>query len=104
LSRGAELREKWRMIPADTEVLITHCPPHGILDEVTHKNWTEHTGCEELRRRVEETARLGSLKLHVFGHIHCGYGTHEEFGVKFVNASNCDEAYEPSQPPMVVEL
>lgn len=104
LNRGPELAEKWRLIHDDTDVLITHGPPFGILDEVPKKYWTEHTGCEELRKKVESLSRGGRLKLHIFGHIHCGYGTHEEFGVKFVNASNCDESYEPRQPPIVVEI
>ena len=34
LQRGAPLREKWDRIPAATDVLITHGPPHGILDRV----------------------------------------------------------------------
>ena len=104
LNRGGELAEKWKLIPADIDILITHGPPNGILDEVPRKYWVENTGCEELRKRVEEISVLGRLKLHVFGHIHCGYGQTEKFGVKFVNASNCDESYEPSQPPIVIEL
>lgn len=104
LNRGAEMAEKWKMIPDDTDILITHGPPFGILDEVPKKYWVENTGCAELRNRVEDLANIGRLKLHIFGHIHCGYGTHNEFGVKFVNASNCDESYEPNQSPIVVEI
>ena len=100
LNRGAELAEKWKLIPDDTDILITHGPPNGILDEVPRKFFVENTGCEELRKRVE----IVRPKLHVFGHIHCGYGQAENFGVKFVNASNCDEEYQPSQPPIVVDL
>ncbi len=37
LNRGAELAEKWKLIPGDTDVLITHGPPFGILDEVPRK-------------------------------------------------------------------
>ena len=104
LNRGAEIAEKWKLIPDDIDILITHGPPNGILDLVPRKGWDENTGCEELRKRVEEIAKLGRLKLHIFGHIHCGYGTLEEFGVRFVNASNCDESYQPSQPPIVIDL
>ena len=104
LNRGPEIAEKWELIPDDIDILITHGPPNGILDLVPRKGWDENTGCEELRKRVEEIAKLGRLKLHIFGHIHCGYGVHEEFGVRFVNASNCDESYEPSQPPIVIDL
>ena len=100
LNRGRELAEKWKLIPEDTDVLITHGPPFGILDEVPKKYWIENTGCEELIKRVEKVRP----KLHVFGHIHCGYGTAENFGVKFINASNCDESYEPTNAPIVIDL
>jgi len=104
LNRGAEMAEKWKLIPNDIDILITHGPPNGILDEVPRKYFVENTGCEELRKKVEEISAFGKLKLHVFGHIHCGYGVREEFGIKFVNASTCDESYNPTQPPIVVEL
>ena len=100
LMRGAELAEKWNLIPDETDVLITHGPPFGILDEVPRQYFIENTGCEELRKRVETI----KPKLHIFGHIHCGYGTTEKFGVKFVNASNCDESYEPTNAPVVIDL
>lgn len=104
LNRGPEIAEKWKLIPDDIDVLITHGPPNGILDAVPRQWGIENTGCEELRKRVEEIAVLGRLKLHIFGHIHCGYGATEELGVKFVNGSNCDEQYRPTQPPIVVEI
>lgn len=97
LNRGAEIRAKWRLIPADTNVLITHGPPHGILDETPAG---DRAGCEELLARVREI----KLKLHVFGHIHNGYGEAEKFGVRFVNASVCDEYYEPTNAPVVIDL
>lgn len=97
LNRGAEMAEKWKSIPFDTDILITHGPPFGILDETPRGDFA---GCEELRKRVEEVRP----KLHVFGHIHHGHGQTEKFGVKFVNASSCDERYEPTQPPITVEL
>ena len=104
LNRGAELAEKWSEIPDDTDILVTHGPPKGILDQVETRFGASNEGCEELRTRVEGVAAKGRLKLHVFGHIHSGYGVHEEFGVKFVNASICDEEYRPTQPPIVIDL
>lgn len=100
LNRGAELAEKWELIPEDTDVLITHGPPNGILDEVPRLYSIENTGCEELRKRVE----IVRPKLHIFGHIHCGYGQIEDFGVKFINAANCDEEYNATNAPVVVDL
>ncbi len=102
LDRGFELAEKWKLIPDDTDILITHGPPHGILDEVPRFYGVEKTGCEELLKRVKELAR-NNLKLHIFGHIHSGYGQVEKFGVNFINASNLDEQYLPKQPPIVFD-
>ncbi len=104
LMRGKELAEKWKLIPDDVDILITHGPPNGILDEVPREWGIDYTGCEELRKRVEDIAAFGRLKLHVFGHIHCGYGIDERFGITFVNASNCDEQYHPVQPPIVIDI
>ena len=103
LERGEEIAEKWRKIPDDTQILITHGPPKGILDQVPRRNWWEKAGCEELRKRVEALA-AERLRLHIFGHIHSGYGQTNDFGVNFVNASTCDEEYEPTQPPIIVDF
>jgi Icc-related predicted phosphoesterase len=113
LRRGTELAEKWRLIPNDTNVLITHGPPYGILDEAPRGSLpNENVGCEDLRGRIEELVSFDRLKLHIFGHIHFCYGVTEKFGemfnrkegVKFVNASNCDESYAPINPPIVFDL
>ena len=97
LNRGGEMAEKWKLIPNEVDILITHGPPFGILDETPRGDFA---GCEELRKRVEEIRP----QLHVFGHIHFGYGETEKFGVRFVNASNCDEDYLPTNLPIVVDL
>ncbi len=102
--RGAEIAAKWQLIPEDIDILITHGPPHKILDEVKTRFGIENGGCEDLRRRVQEIAKLGRLKLHVFGHFHYSYGVAEDFGVRFVNASSCDEEYAPVQMPVIVEV
>jgi Icc-related predicted phosphoesterase len=97
LQRGPALREKWALIPEGTDVLITHGPPFGILD------WTargERVGCEDLL----EAVRRVKPRLHVFGHIHEGYGEHEQDGTRFVNASICTEAYQPTNAPIVVDV
>lgn len=97
LQRGPALREKWALIPAGTDVLITHGPPLGVLDSTSRG---ESVGCEEL---LEATRRVRP-KLHVFGHIHEGYGEHVEAGTRFVNASICTVEYEPTNAPIVVDL
>jgi predicted phosphodiesterase len=98
LPRGPELARKWKAIPSDTHVLITHGPPYGILD-LTSRG--EHVGSEELMRELD--LRL-TPKVHVFGHIHEGYGTFTSRGTKFINACSCTEFYEPTNAPVVVDI
>ncbi len=88
----------WDLIPDDVEVLITHGPPEGILSET----WDgTDAGCKELKKRVCE---LEKLKLHVFGHIHEGYGQMEWEQKLFVNAAVCTLQYKPTNPVQVVEI
>lgn len=104
LRRGPEMAAKWAKIPDDTSILITHGPPHGILDEVPRQFGHSAEGCEDLRKRVDQLVEGGKLKLHIFGHIHCGYGINEQSEVKFINACTCDESYLPTNPPIVVDI
>jgi Icc-related predicted phosphoesterase len=97
LERGPELKEKWDLIDIDTDVLITHGPPYGYLDKTMG---SEHVGCGELIKAVHRI----QPKLHVFGHIHCGYGIDKEGSTIMVNASSCTERYDPHNEPLVVEI
>lgn len=107
LDRGPDLKEKWDLIPEDTNVLITHSPPMGILDYVERFNGKkceyelEHVGCEELYSRV---STLSNLKLHVFGHLHLAYGQIRIENTLFVNAAVCTEQYKPTNKPIIVEI
>ena len=100
--RGDELKNKWDMIPDDTDVLITHGPPNEIRDFVS--NWRQgdmNVGCELLRYQLEN--RLKPI-LHIFGHIHGAYGAALIKDTLYVNAATCTERYIPSNKPIVVEL
>jgi Icc-related predicted phosphoesterase len=99
LDRGPAIKKKWDLIPAGTDVLITHGPPWGVLDRTSGG---ERAGCEELLLAVQRVRP----RLHVFGHIHEAYGRHYDvlLGTTFVNASCCDLQYRPVQPPIVVDL
>ncbi|MGP6158671.1 MAG: metallophosphatase domain-containing protein [Vulcanimicrobiaceae bacterium] len=96
LDRGPALAAKWALIPPGTEILITHGPPHGVLDEARG----EHVGDEDLLRRVAQLAP----RVHLFGHIHEGYGRLERDGTTFVNASICTARYEPRNVPIVLDV
>lgn len=106
------LISKFAKIPDDTNVLITHGPPEGVLDVGPAGN-AYHIGSSELRDRVRE---LGDLRLHCFGHIHHGYGRLDHPGghtwaplnnkppLISVNAAICTEEYEATNKPIVVEI
>jgi predicted phosphohydrolase len=97
LPRGPELARKWALIPDATDILVTHGPPHRILDRTASG---EDVGCEDLRAAI---ARVRP-RVHAFGHIHEGYGTASVDGTLFVNASICTLAYRPTNPAIVIDL
>jgi predicted phosphohydrolase len=97
---GDVLKSKWDEIPNDTDILITHGPPHGIRDFVVERSGTIQVGCELLRERVNVLKPL----LHVFGHIHGAYGAAYIGETSFANASICTERYEPINKPLVFDL
>ena len=98
VARGAAIRRYWQMIPKGTDVLVTHGPPFGVLDQ-SHPS-TAHLGCEELAKAVERV----KPRLNIFGHIHGGHGQMAANGTRFVNASVVNEAYRLVQEPWVVEI
>jgi len=78
--RGAAIRKHWDRIPEDTDVLITHEAPYVTLDKPHILG--KHSGFQNL---------LGALlrvmpKLHVFGHIHGGYGRESAWNVTWSTA------------------
>ncbi|KAI0048207.1 Metallo-dependent phosphatase [Auriscalpium vulgare] len=58
----------YQRIPHDTDILLTHTPPHRILDLASKG---VHAGCPYLS---DALAGLPDCRLHVFGHIHEGHG------------------------------
>ena len=97
LPRGEKLKEKWDMIPTNTDILITHGPPHGKLDYVPYDS--VNVGCEELIKRVEEI----KPKINVFGHIHEGYGYVFDGNTHFINAAVLNGRYEFRNKPITVD-
>jgi len=97
LPRGEKLKEKWDMIPVDTDILITHGPPFGKLDYVPYDS--VNVGCEELMKRVEEI----KPKIHVFGHIHEGYGYVFDGNTHYINAAVLNGRYEFRNKPITVD-
>jgi|ERR1700742_882605 len=104
LDTDEELNEKWKLIPNDTDILITHCPPFGIYDSIqdVYSGECIETGSISLRNKVMS---MPKLKLHVFGHIHEHGGKMLDTTIcKFVNASHVNEKYKPVNGFVRVEL
>lgn len=101
---GKEIEKHWEVIPSSdsldaVDVLISHGPVHGILD-LCNKNG-KRVGCPSLRKAVFERIKP---KVHVAGHIHEGYGYHEEQGIKFYNCSVLDENYYMRNMPVIIKV
>jgi len=102
-NRGGPIRGVWGLIPDDVDVIITHGPPygHGSLAPPYRTAQPKEAGCLDLLNRIREIKDESQYlypRIHVFGHIHAGYGAtqSDEFGnLVFFNVSVCDEAYRP---------
>jgi len=58
----------WQHIPDDTDILIVHGPPKGILDQSYSRDGVyERCGCNALKKHVLYRVKP---KLMCFGHIH----------------------------------
>ncbi len=96
-ARGSEIRKHWDLIPEGIDILITHGPPFGIFDLTV----SGHTvGCEELSKAI---ARV-QPRVHLFGHIHEGYGMMEVGKTLYINASNLDLDYRAVNKAVVIEM
>lgn len=88
-----ELAAEWAKIPEDTDILITHGPPFGILDCVNGLC----CGDQALMERVKSIKPLH----HIFGHIHEGAGDEVRDWrdgriTHFHNVAYCNGRYKPT--------
>jgi Icc-related predicted phosphoesterase len=81
LSSAESRAAHYAAIPLDTHILITHGPPYGILDG--KPGTSEHLGCPQL---LEAVLRVKPL-VHIFGHVHTGYGIQVNADTTFINAA-----------------
>lgn len=77
----ADRKKLWARIPKGTEIIITHGPTFGVLDQEADSD--VHQGCPELRDAILRVRP----RVHIFGHIHGGYGLAHNGQTLFVNAA-----------------
>lgn len=105
-----ELKKKWKLIPENTDILITHGPPFGVLDKNIDG---EYCGSKSLGDKVLNL----NLNYHIFGHIHEAHGeeyqaeewdqyTEEtiKFGHLSINCSHVNFHYKPVNKPVRIVL
>jgi Icc-related predicted phosphoesterase len=89
------LKKIWTTIPQDTDIVLTHCPPFGINDQVNGIS----QGCPALRDKIKEI----KPKYHIFGHIHEGYGIYCDENTTYINASLMDGYYDMTNDPIRIK-
>ena len=97
-SKPEDRSKHWAQIPEGLDILITHGPPFAILDQGTPSERRE--GCPQLF----EAVFWAKPRLHVFGHIHHGYGTVRTSNTIFVNAALLGEDGRLIRQPVVIDL
>lgn len=83
-------------IPIDTNVLISHQPPYGILDCSADINY----GDPNLLQIVSKV----QPKYHLFGHIHDAYGVEKSEHTTFVNSAILNENYQLKNEPVLLKI
>jgi len=96
--RGEEIAKYWDMIPADTDIIVTHGPPLNYGDLTTRDQ--QNVGCADLLKVVNKI----QPRYHVFGHIHEAYGINETPKTTFVNASVLNLQYQMVNDPISIVL
>ena len=94
-----ERRRLYATIPVDTDIVITHGPAFGILDEERHSRGV-HLGCPELRTAIERV----KPKFHVFGHVHSGHGAARVGDTIFANVAMIGCGGDLDKKPMKFEI
>lgn len=98
VSGDAHMRRKLDLIPKDTDILVTHHPPYGILDK---SSWGVTCGCPLTLHYIKNKL---NVKIHIFGHIHPGYGLLEKGDTLFCNATIVNEKYKVTNEPIILDL
>eukprot|EP01083_Nonionella_stella_P040794 110591_1 len=95
------LYKKWNMIPNDTDIVVTHQPPWGVLDRAWQQEFKNEDKCDICNEIHEMYDHWGSKSLlseiekrvkpsvHLFGHVHDENGVvdDKQSGVRFINSA-----------------
>lgn len=92
--------QQYMMNAGPADIIVTHSPIFGYLDEVQTKRGLVNTGIkayDEYRKRVNP-------KVWIHGHIHEGYGHIKVDETDIYNVCLCDINYKHRNMPLVLDL
>ena len=104
--RESLIGQFWDTIPEGLDILVTHVPAYGMLDEIeeTPISAALRIGCTALASKL---ARMRHPpKAHIFGHVHDpgGCSAITPTGMHVYNVAICDANYAPTRQPQVIDL
>lgn len=88
--------QNYANIPDNIDIVITHEPPYGILDESDKTNF----GSKELLQRIKSI----SPAAHLFGHIHCQQGIERLGTTIYSNGTTINNGIINLQTPIIIKL
>lgn len=92
-----KLEKIFSQIPDDVEILVSHAPQYGTLDQLENG---ESVGEKTLSNQFN---RLKDIRYHIFGHIHCGYGRLNT-NYTSLNVSVVNEQYQLQNNPVTFKI
>lgn len=90
-----ELEEKWKEIPLDTDILVTHGSPLGYGDY----SLVGRIGSMSLTQRIIDV----KPKLVVCGHSHAGFGVYQLNDTRIINCAYLHDDYKTCREPIIIE-
>jgi len=97
MRKDMHLDQTFEKIPDDLDILISHGPPFGILDN----GGFGFSGSMTLMKAVYRA----QPEFHLFGHIHEGYGKHEDSQTSYFNSALCHSSlFKITKEPRVLDL
>lgn len=95
------LVEKFKVIPDNVDILISHDAPYGVSDICFQGFSSGHIGCPELRDAIIEH----KPKYNFHGHLHSSNHEEEILGeTKVFNTSILDESYNLIYKPLIIRV
>lgn len=103
-------------IPEDTDILVSHGPPHGILDDVNYPASETEPRYDRYYQRIGGPHHVGApflsnklsydlnVKLFVCGHIHEHHGFVDIAGTLCANVACMDGEYDRDNPQAMLEV